>query len=159
MSNWRLIRGAVFAALMSCYAIGAGACSVDTVTLQTDSGKFLFNISVADEPSEQAQGLMFVESMPRFSGMLFVYDSPVRATFWMKNTLIPLDMLFISPEGVVTNIHHMATPKSEATIDGGAGVLAVLEINGGLSKRLGITEGTRVQHPAFGPDAALPCAE
>ena len=159
MTKLRILKRTGLAVLMSCFAMAALACSDDTVTLHTDSGKFLFNISVADEPAEQAQGLMFVKSMPRFTGMLFVYDSPVHATFWMKNTLIPLDMLFISPKGVVKNIRHEATPQSEATIDGGTGVLAVLEINGGLARRLGISEGARIQHPAFGPDAAFPCNE
>jgi uncharacterized membrane protein (UPF0127 family) len=78
----------------------------------------------------------------------------------MRNTLIPLDMIFVRPDGVVQHVHAEAVPLDERTrISGGDGILAVLEINGGLAGRLGIAEGTEMRHPAFGPDAAWPCAE
>jgi len=96
--------------------------------------------------------------MPTLGGMLFVYDQPRHATFWMRNTLISLDMLFISPAGVVEHIHENAIPGDETVIDGGRGIQAVLEINGGLSERLGIEVGAMIQHPSFGADSVLPCA-
>lgn len=131
---------------------------VDTIaTVRGDFGQANFTIELADEPEERAQGLMFVESMPTLSGMLFVYEQPQRATFWMRNTLIPLDMLFADATGVITRIHPDAIPGDETTIDGGDGVSAVLEINGGLAARLGIAEGDTIQHPTFGVDAADPC--
>lgn len=135
----------------------AGPCADNVVRVVGDFGQANFTVDVADDNEERAQGLMFVESMPTLEGMLFVYDAPGRATFWMRNTLIPLDMLFIGADGVVTNIHENAIPGDETTIDGGEGVLAVLEINGGLSSRLGITAGAKIQHPAFGPNSVLPC--
>lgn len=135
----------------------AGPCADNVVRVVGDFGQANFTVDVADDNEERAQGLMFVESMPTLGGMLFVYDAPGRATFWMRNTLIPLDMLFIGADGVVTNIHENAIPGDETTIDGGEGVLAVLEINGGLSARLGITAGAKIQHPSFGPDSVLPC--
>lgn len=98
---------------------------------------------------------MFVDSMPRGVGMLFVYDAPRRASFWMKNTLIPLDMLFVDRSGIITRIHHQAIPGDLSSIDGGDQVFAVLEINGGLAKRYGISVGSQMQHPAFAGGAAV----
>ena len=100
---------------------------------------------------------MFVEQMGQFEGMLFVYETPQRASFWMRNTLIPLDMLFAGADGTITRIHENAIPLDETPIPGGTEVQFVLEINGGLSARLGIEEGAVMQHPAIGADAALPC--
>jgi hypothetical protein len=100
---------------------------------------------------------MFVEDMPTMTGMLFIYETPRRASFWMRNTLIPLDMLFADPTGVITRVHENAVPLDETSIDGGDGVQYVLEINGGMAARLGIEAGDVMQHPAFGEDAAAPC--
>ena len=133
------------------------ACSDDRVAVIGDFGKANFTVDVADDPAERNRGLMFVEEMPTLSGMLFVYDQPQRATFWMRNTLIPLDMLFADETGTITRIHQNAIPQDETTIEGGTAVQFVLEINGGLSERLGIAEGDLLQHPAIGPDAAAPC--
>jgi uncharacterized membrane protein (UPF0127 family) len=92
--------------------------------------------------------------------MLFVYPAPQRASFWMKNTLIPLDMIFADATGRVTRVHSNAVPGDETPIDGGEGVSFVLEINGGLARRLGIAPGAELRHPAVDPDtAAWPCEE
>ncbi|MFZ9132884.1 MAG: DUF192 domain-containing protein [Gemmobacter sp.] len=134
------------------------ACRPDTVELRGPWGQARFAIELADDPAERARGRMFRESLPQSSGLLFVYEAPQRATFWMKNTLIPLDMVFLDPAGRVLGVHAMARPGDETIIDGGPGVLGVLEINGGLAARLGIAEGSELRHPAFaaGP-AAWPC--
>ena len=145
------------AALVLLAGPAGAACGPETVTVKGDWGLAHFTVDVADTNAERAQGLMFVEEMPTLKGMLFVYDAPQRATFWMRNTLIPLDMIFVGPDGVIKTIHENAVPLDETTIDGGDGVQAVLEINGGLAARLGISAGDVLQHPAFGPDAALPC--
>ena len=103
---------------------------------------------------------MHVESMPTMKGMLFVYERSQPASFWMRNTLIPLDMIFMDETGTVTRIHENAVPLDETPIPGGDSVRAVLEINGGLSSRLGIDEGTVLRHPAMPQDAAAwPCGE
>lgn len=153
------MRSGLFAFVI--WIIGAttavAACSDNVVKVVGDFGQANFKVDLADDEQERARGLMFVENMPTMKGMLFVYEQPRRATFWMRNTLIPLDMLFISPEGAITRIHENAIPLDETAIDGGEGVLAVLEINGGLAERLGITAGAMIQHPAFGPDSVLPC--
>ena len=132
-------------------------CSDDSVGLRGDWGKMRFRVDVADDDAERGQGLMFVRNMDRDKGMLFVWDAPRRAQFWMRNTYIPLDMIFVDEAGVVTHVHHNAVPLDETVIDGGEGVFAVLEINGGLSRSFGIDVGSQLQHPAFGSAAAWPC--
>jgi len=134
-------------------------CAEDKLKISGDFGQATFSIEIADDPQERAQGLMFVEDMPTFDGMLFIYERPQSVSFWMKNTLIPLDMLFASPEGEILRIQENAIPGDLTPIPGGPGVQMVLEINGGLSARLGIAEGDVMQHPSFGPDAILPCEE
>ncbi len=133
------------------------ACNEGSISLRGDWGSADFKIEIADDDAERAQGLMFRTSMARFSGMLFIYPEPVRARFWMKNTLIPLDMLFVDVQGVVKKIHHRAEPESQKTIIGGVGVFAVLELNGGVAEMLGMGEGTELRHSAFGETAAWPC--
>ena len=107
---------------------------------------------------ERSVGLMNRESMPQFDGMLFVYDSPRSVGFWMKNTLIPLDMIFLDKTGTVKKVHSNAKPLDENPIMGGNGILAVLEINGGLARKIGISEGWQMRHPRFDQEtAAWPC--
>ena len=133
------------------------ACREDQVLLRGDWGQARFTVEIADDGEEQSRGLMHRESMPTSAGMLFIYDTPRSLSFWMRNTLIPLDMLFADPAGVILRIHENAIPGDSTSIDGGVGVQYVLEINGGLASRLGIAEGDTLQHPTFGPDAAAPC--
>jgi hypothetical protein len=137
----------------------AAACADDRVTISGDWGQATFTVDIADTPAERSQGLMFVEDMPRMTGMLFIYERPQAVSFWMKNTLIPLDMIFTSPQGEILRVHENAVPGDLTPIPGGDGVQMVLEINGGLSARLGITEGDVMQHPSFGLDAISPCGE
>jgi uncharacterized membrane protein (UPF0127 family) len=151
----RVVAGALALALWA--GAVAAACSPDRVTVEGGFGRANFSVTVADDNAERSRGLMFVEEMPTMSGMLFVYEAPRRASFWMRNTLIPLDMLFADPAGRIIRIHENAVPLDQTAIDGGEGVQYVLEINGGMSSRLGIEVGDVMQHPAFGPDAALSC--
>ena len=92
---------------------------------------------------------MFVESMGRYKGMLFVYDAPSTVAFWLKNTLIPLDMVFLDQHGVVWHMHENAVPGSLETIPGGDNILVVLEVNGGLISKLGLVLGAEMCHPVF----------
>lgn len=154
-----MLKGSLTALLMFASPV-AFACETSSIEVKSESGKFRFAIDVADDNEERMQGLMHVEHMDRFKGMLFIYPDPLEATFWMKNTLIPLDMLFADPTGTVTTIHENATPLSEATIYGGKNILYVLEINGGMASQLGITEGSVLRHPAIDPEiAAWSCPE
>lgn len=139
-------------------AAAAQSCDGSAVFLKGDWGQARFSVEIADDAAERAQGLMHRESIPKSSGMLFVYDRPQVLSFWMRNTLIELDMLFIDASGVVRHIHHRAQPLDDTPVLGGRDLTHVLEINGGLAERLGITEGALVRHPSFSPDvAAWPC--
>lgn len=161
-----LARRAGIALLLALTTLAAGAggqawagatCAPDRVDIRGDFGAVRIRVEIADDDAERAQGLMNRPRLPHLSGMLFVFPRPQRAAFWMRNTLIPLDMLFIGPDGVIRRIHENARPLDETTIDGGTGVLAVLEVNGGLSGELGLRPGDQIRHPAFGPGAAWPC--
>jgi len=132
-------------------------CSGGRVDLRGDGLRQSFAVEVADDDAERAQGLMGRPVLAPDAGMLFVYDRPRHARFWMKDTLIPLDMVFADGAGVVTRVHEMARPLDETAIDGGEGVQFVLEINGGLAGRLGIGPGVQLRHPAIGPAAAWSC--
>lgn len=149
---------AAFFAFFVCSAAIAGPCKPGSVFLRGDWGMARFSVELAVTPEERAQGLMHRDVLPRSAGMLFVYPEPQRVAFWMKNTLIPLDLLFIDPTGTVRHIHHRAIPGDLTPLEGGDGILAVLEINGGLAKGLGITPGTQLRHPIFDSRIALwPC--
>jgi len=152
-------KGLIAAALLAVLAGGAGAaCRDDIVELRGDWGEARFHVELADTAAERAQGLMFREEMSRNAGMLFVYPWPQRVTFWMKNTLIPLDMIFADARGTVRHVHQNAVPEDLTPIPGGDDILVVLEINGGLAGALGIAPGSEIRHPALDRDtAAWPC--
>lgn len=132
-------------------------CSADQLIVSGDFGEARFSVEVMDDNEGRARGLMNRPSLATSAGMLFVYDRPRSVSFWMENTLIPLDMIFTDGRGVVTRIHENAIPLDRTPIFGGDAVFAVLEISGGLSAKLGLEIGDRFQHPAFGPDASMPC--
>ena len=139
-------------------ALAAGACAPDTVKVRGEWGRAQFDVEVADDAESRATGLMHRESLPRWSGMLFVYPEPRRVGFWMKNTLIPLDMIFVDATGTVTFVHTNAQPHDESPVIGPDDTRAVLEVNGGVSARLGIAPGSEIRHPAFASGiAAWPC--
>jgi len=121
-----------------------------TLTIDTATGPHKFTIELATTPEQMAQGLMFRQSLAPDAGMLFDYQRPSMATMWMKNTLIPLDMLFVDAKGNIVNIHERAVPQSLETIAAAAPVRAVIELNGGTAARLGIRPGDRVIYPIFG---------
>ncbi|WP_072506371.1 DUF192 domain-containing protein [Phaeobacter porticola] len=134
------------------------ACHRDQVSLRGPWGQAQFAVEIADTVEERAQGLMHRPYMARGHGMLFVYEAPQRASFWMKNTLIPLDMLFVDTTGTVRQIHHRAIPGDLTPIPGGDNVFAVLEINGGLAALYGISVGSELRHEVFSETGAIwPC--
>lgn len=137
---------------------GFAACAPESLEVRGPNGVQHFTVEVADTGAERSQGLMFREKMAMSAGMIFVYEQPTHAQFWMKNTLIPLDMIFADSTGRVTSVHSNAIPHDETPIDGGQGVRFVVEINGGLAKRMGITEGAELRHPSIEQSAAVwPC--
>ena len=109
-----------------------------------------FKVEVATNSRQHAQGLMFRRSMAPDAGMLFVYPREERIAMWMKNTLIPLDMIFIARGGRIAKIAERTVPMSEETIPSGDPVVAVLELNAGTASRLGLKPGDRVKSPALG---------
>ena len=122
----------------------------DILTLVTESGEHRIEIEVAETLQEKAVGLMFRRSVPPGTGMLFPYPSPQEVTMWMRNTYVPLDMIFIRADGVIHRIEERTEPFSERTIASQGPVTAVLEIAGGEASRLGLKPGDRVIHPHFG---------
>src|SRR5712691_11461010 len=121
-----------------------------TLTIVTAGGPHKFTVELATTPAQMEQGLMFRRGLAPDAGMLFDYMAPSMAMMWMKNTLIPLDMLFVDAEGRILNIHERAVPGSLATISAAAPARAVIELNGGTAARLGIRPGDQVMFPIFG---------
>ncbi len=119
----------------------------DTLTIFTATGKaHKFEIEVASTNEERSQGLMYRKHMAANAGMLFVYEKPNNVMMWMKNTYIPLDMLFLNSEGKIVYIKENATPHSTKTISSDQDVIGVLELNAGTAFRLGIKVGDIAQH-------------
>ena len=123
------------------------ATAVVPVVVATQAGEHLFRAELATTPAEQSQGLMYREHLKPDAGMLFVFQPPRRVGFWMKNTLIPLDMLFVDAGGRIVAIEAEVAPHSLDSRGPGVPVAAVLEINGGLAERLGIRVGDRLRVP------------
>ena len=119
--------------------------------IETAEGRHRFDVEVAETDRQMARGLMFRTELADDAGMLFDYRRPQRIAMWMKNTLIPLDMLFIAEDGSIVRIESWTTPLSLAAISSGGPVRAVIELKGGISERLGIRPGDRVAHEAFAP--------
>lgn len=120
------------------------------VIVTAKGDKRAFDVEIARKPEEQAYGLMNRTSMPKDHGMLFIFNGEAERSFWMKNTLIPLDMLFIRSDGVIHRIHGSAIPNDLTPIFSQGPAVAVLEINGGRAADLGIKAGDRVIHKSFG---------
>ena len=121
-----------------------------SIVIDSDSGPARFTVEVAGDPQSQAYGLMNRKSLGANAGMLFDFHQPVMTSFWMKNTLIPLDMIFIRPDGVISSIAAEAEPLSLTSIPCIEPVRAVLEIKGGRAAELNIYPGQRVHGAIFG---------
>ena len=127
----------------------AGAAALEPLELITASGAHMFQVEIAKDDETRALGLMNRMYMAPDRGMLFEFDRDEPVTFWMKNTYIPLDMIFISPAGAVTNIVANAEPLSERIIPSGPPCIAVLELNGGVAASIGLKVGDKVRFPFF----------
>ena len=135
-----------------CILTAAPALAVDrnTVEIASKSGVHVFTVEIADTEPARERGLMFRKELPSGQGMLFDFHHDQQVVFWMKNTLIPLDMLFIDRGGRIVNIAHSAKPLSEEVIMSGPPVRAVLEVAGGTAHRLGIEPGDQAYNAIFG---------
>lgn len=151
---------AVFLCLIAAIAGSsvAAACRDGVVDLRGDFGTAQFRVELADTPELRQRGLMFRQDLPQSAGMLFVYPSERPIGFWMRNTYVPLDMIFADGAGVVQKVHSNAVPLDETVIFGGEAIQLVLEINAGLSKAIGIAPGSQIKHGAINQNAAAwPC--
>jgi uncharacterized membrane protein (UPF0127 family) len=119
------------------------------VIVGRDGTRHAFRVEMAVRPEDQTIGMMFRASMEPDEGMLFDWGQSRQSAMWMRNTLIPLDMVFIAADGRIHHIHERAVPQSLATIDSRGPVRATLELQGGAAERLNLRIGDRVEHPIF----------
>jgi len=128
---------------------GAIAAGNGTLVLKTDSGPHSFTIELATTPAERALGLMYRRTLPVDAGMLFLYDKPQPLTMWMRNTFIPLDMVFIGADGKVHRIESRTEPFSTQIISSEGNVRGVLELNAGAAVSIGLKAGDEVVYPGL----------
>ena len=141
--------GAIWVPLTS-IAQGFATFNRSKLRVVTKSGKHEFIVEIAVTDRQHSQGLMFRQSLAKNAGMLFDYKVPTSITMWMKNTYIPLDMIFIGNDGRVINVVQRAIPFSENVISSVGKARGVLEVNGGTASRLGIMPGDKILHRIFG---------
>lgn len=124
----------------------------DTLTVVTQDGRLVpFEIELALSPEQHRQGLMHRTNLPETEGMLFWFGAEEEGqSFWMRNVLIPLDMIFIKADGTIAKIHENAKPQDVTPIPSGTPISAVLELGGGVSAKMGLKAGDKVHHTFFG---------
>jgi uncharacterized membrane protein (UPF0127 family) len=115
-----------------------------------DGAKHVFNVEMAIDPMQQITGLMFRTSVPADGGMLFDWGTPRDSQMWMKNTLVPLDMVFVNQDGTIRSIAENTVPESLAVIDSRGPVRATVELQAGITAKLGIVAGDKVTQRIFG---------
>jgi uncharacterized protein len=140
--------GLALATARDCQAEPA-AQTTEKLDIVTTAGVVTLDVEIADTPARQALGLMYRTELPERRGMLFTHTPPRKTSMWMRNTYIPLDMVFIRSDGTVHRIEAMTEPHSEEIIESDGAVAAVLEIAGGAAKRLGLKPGDQVRHRHF----------
>jgi uncharacterized membrane protein (UPF0127 family) len=145
----RLAAAVVFAVMMLLAAPAQPAADPHTLEIASKTGVHAFTVEIADTEAAREKGLMFRKSLPEGTGMLFDFKTEQPVGFWMQNTYIPLDMIFIKADGRIAKIVENARPMSTTIIPSGVPVLAVLEVIGGTARKLGIAPGDRVAHPIF----------
>ncbi len=153
-----------FSALAALFAFATGPVSadpmaIDPLTIISGDAVHAFTVEVANDREEISYGLMNRESMDADKGMLFDFDPPYEPSMYMKNTLIPLDMLFIASDGSIEMIARNAVPGSLRTISPGVPVRGVLELNGGQAAELGLQPGDTIVHEIFGNTDRLEVTE
>ncbi|MBC6407313.1 MAG: DUF192 domain-containing protein [Rhodobacteraceae bacterium] len=153
-----VVVGALAASATLAASTALDACRDDVVRLRGDWGQAQFQVELADDAESRATGLMHRLDLAHGAGMLFIYPQAQPVAFWMRNTLIELDMVFIDSRGRVLRVHPRAQPLDETPIPSGGAVRFVLEIRGGLAHSLGIAPGSEMQHPAIPlAQAVWPC--
>ena len=143
----RLLTAAVF--VVFALLAPAGAADRNTLEIVGKNGVHVFSVELAANQEAQARGLMFRKELPEGHGMLFDFQREQEVSFWMKNTYIPLDMIFIRGDGRILRIAENTVPLSVQLVPSGGPVRAVLEVIGGTARKLGIAPGDQVAHPIF----------
>jgi uncharacterized membrane protein (UPF0127 family) len=138
---------AVLAVALVAPAYAAGEAALEIVT---KTGVRAFTVELATNDAERERGLMYRKELPEGRGMLFDFQHDRPVAFWMRNTYIPLDMIFIRGDGRILSIAENTQPLSDGLIPSGGSVRAVLEVIGGTARKLGIAPGDRVESPVFG---------
>lgn len=150
LAGLSLVLAFALSLLLACGASPAArADALDPVEIATRKGVVLIEVEVARTEQQRATGLMNRKSLPERQGMLFDFGTDQMVYMWMKNTFIPLDMLFIRADGSIARIEENTTPFSERTISSGEPVRAVIEIGGGEARKLGIASGDKVSNTLF----------
>jgi uncharacterized membrane protein (UPF0127 family) len=137
-------------ALVALLAVGSRAADRQTLEIASKTGVHAFAVEVVDNDADRAKGLMYRKSLPEGTGMLFDFQREQDVSFWMQNTYIPLDMIFIKADGRILRIAENTEPLSTRLIPSGGPVKGVLEVIAGTARKLGIAPGDRVAHPIFG---------
>jgi len=122
---------------------------LQTVEIASKNGVHAFSVEIAENDADRAKGLMYRKELPEGKGMLFDFKRDQEVSFWMQNTYIPLDMLFIRGDGTILRIAENTEPLSTKLVPSGGPVRAVLEVIGGSARKFGIAPGDRVAHPIF----------
>ena len=143
-----LLVAATMASMMSA-GVAQTTFAKDKLTIVTASGSHVIAIEIASTDEAKSLGLMYRQTVPADTGMLFPYDRPQELTMWMRNTYASLDMVFIRADGIVHRIEYATEPLSERVIGSKGPVTAVLELAAGEAKRLGIQAGDKVDHKTF----------
>jgi len=126
--------------------VSACARDISARIITANGATHKFNVEIADTPELRAKGLMFVQNLAPNAGMLFDFKTEQQVAFWMQNTFIPLDIIFIASNGEIKNIHVNAIPQDTTSIPSDGKVRFVLEIAGGRSTELGIAKGDKLKH-------------
>ncbi|CAN5331867.1 DUF192 domain-containing protein [soil metagenome] len=136
--------------LLVAASVSASAAEVQPLEIVTKSGVHVFSVEIAKTDEERATGLMYRKELAEGRGMLFDFTPEQNVQMWMKNTFIPLDMIFIRSDGRILRIAENTEPQSEKIIPAGGLAKGVLEVIGGTARKYGIQPGDRVAHPLFG---------
>jgi uncharacterized membrane protein (UPF0127 family) len=136
---------------IACLALQAGpaAAADESLEIVSSNGVHAFSVELATNDAERSRGLMFRKEVPQGHGMLFVFDSEAPVSFWMHNTIVSLDMIFIRSDGRILRIAENTEPLSDRLVPSGGAVRFVLEVAAGTAKNLGIAPGDRVESPAL----------
>lgn len=143
-------RGAVIGLALLAGTAARAEAPLETLTIDTATGAHRFKVEVMRTEPDRERGLMFRKTMARDHGMLFEYEHEQPVAFWMHNTYLPLDLIFVDRSGRVINVAHDAKPMDDSLIPSAAPALGVLEVDAGVAAAIGLKPGDTIRHKMFG---------